>query len=323
MQRFAATAAQETLLQAERSVVSSAWKSRVRLDQRQFHQIRDLTVEFPFEDRGTALVRLGATVAIATALCELVEPAPYAPKHGFVDFSVRLNVTDAGSGISSSLRHAQTPVTASIARLLDATIRQSRALDTESLCVIPGKKVWSIRVDVKILNDDGNVHDACVWAALAALQHYRRQELTIRGEDVIAHDARERNPVPLSLHHAPYSVTCAITSSDAGSFVLDPTLAETATAAAIVCVSLNKELQVCSVHKQQGCDVPYAMVKQCIAAARLLVPQIHGRVTDAIRAHEQHLLEASRSRFRWAQQRTAVGKSIGDGELELKRQRLE
>jgi exosome complex component RRP45 len=50
--------------------------------------------------------------------------------------------------------------------MLERSIRDSEALDTESLCIIAGEKVWSIICDVKILNYDGNVIDACNLAAV-------------------------------------------------------------------------------------------------------------------------------------------------------------
>lgn len=33
--------------------------------------------------------------------------------------------------------------------------RESRAVDTESLCVLAGKLVWSVRIDLHILDNGG------------------------------------------------------------------------------------------------------------------------------------------------------------------------
>lgn len=63
------------------------------------------------------------------------------------------------------------------------------------------------------MNDDGNVCDVAAWASLCALQHFRRSELTIRGEEVTLHPPHERNPVPLLLHYLPLSFTFAISRS--------------------------------------------------------------------------------------------------------------
>ena len=45
-------------------------------------------------------------------------------------------------------------------------------------------KVWQIRVDVHMLNHDGNLMDAASIAAITALCHFRRPDVSIQGEDV-------------------------------------------------------------------------------------------------------------------------------------------
>lgn len=42
---------------------------------------------------------------------------------------------------------------------MERGLRESRAIDTEALCIVAGEKVWSIRLDLHILDDDGNLID--------------------------------------------------------------------------------------------------------------------------------------------------------------------
>jgi exosome complex component RRP42 len=42
-------------------------------------------------------------------------------------------------------------------------------LDPKTLCLQPGKHCWHILVDVRVLNDDGGLLDACLLAASFAL----------------------------------------------------------------------------------------------------------------------------------------------------------
>jgi exosome complex component RRP45 len=44
--------------------------------------------------------------------------------------------------------------------------------------------VWSIRVDIHFLDNDGNIIDAACIAAISALAHFRRPDVTVIGEDV-------------------------------------------------------------------------------------------------------------------------------------------
>jgi exosome complex component RRP45 len=177
-------------------------------------------------------------------------------------------------------------------------------LSTDGLCAVPGVKVWSVRIDCTLLNDDGNTHDAAVLAAAAALHSFRRPEISIRGDQVTVHT--ERDPIPLSIHHTPLTFTCALTEDD--EFILDPSLAEAQAAAGLLTVGVNLELQVCLVDKAEGRDLSYATVARVIGAAKLLAPQVGALMTQAANDFETKRKEALKAQFLWAQQRTGVGK---------------
>jgi len=62
----------------------------------------------------------------------------------------------------------------------------------ESLCITSGRRVWTVRVDVHVLNYDGNVVDAACVAAITALSHFRRPDVSVSDEEVIVHASNER-----------------------------------------------------------------------------------------------------------------------------------
>lgn len=300
-------------LDLEVQFVQKAWSQRLRTDKRLFQQLREVSVSFPTDDRGTCVVQLGQTSVMASVVCEVVEPSDAGGgKNGFLDFNVKY----ATRGLNMERRSTVVEVT----RMLEAIIKTSKALDVEALCLIPGQYVWSVRVDVTILNEAGNVTDAAAWATMAALQHTRREEVSVHGDDIIIHPAHERNPIPLSIHHFPLAFTCALigsTGATAGStggapvavdFVIDPTTAETAACAGFVTVALNHELQVCDTHKYGVADVSYPLIRECIAAARSLVPQLAALMKEAMATDEQKRIDASKAQFLWAKKRLGVGK---------------
>lgn len=45
-------------------------------------------------------------------------------------------------------------------------------------------QVWQIRVDLHLLNHDGNIIDAASIAAIVALCHFRRPDVSVQGEEV-------------------------------------------------------------------------------------------------------------------------------------------
>ena len=72
------------------------------------------------------------------------------------------------------------------------------------------EKAWEVRVDIHILNHDGNLIDASTLAALGALCHFRRPDVTLDGREVIIHPYDVRDPVPLTILHYPLSLTFAL-----------------------------------------------------------------------------------------------------------------
>jgi exosome complex component RRP45 len=310
------------MIVADVPFVRNTWAVGLRPDQRSFLQLRDVSVEFPLDGaRNLCIVRLGQTVVSASVECELVEPSTFQPRHGILEFHCATNITDGGSGMAPQLKRGgirqRNPLCEQVVKRLDAMIKQGKALDTESLCVVPGIKVWSIRVNTTVINDSGNAEDTAVWAAMAALLHTRRPEVSVRGETVVVHPPHERDPVPLSIHHVPLPVTCGVTtstriassSSAREQFVVDPTLAEASAAVTVVTVALNAEQQVCNVLKEGGCDISYALLKSITAHLKTLYPPLRRVMDEAMEAHETKRKEALHAQFQWAQTRTGVAKA--------------
>jgi len=68
--------------------------------------------------------------------------------------------------------------------MIERVLKDSRAIDTEGLCIKAEEKVWSIRTDIHILDDGGNILDCACIAAIAALLHFRRPEVSLHGDEV-------------------------------------------------------------------------------------------------------------------------------------------
>ncbi len=71
-----------------------------------------------------------------------------------------------------------------LGRVVERGLRESRAIDTEALCIVAGVKVWSVRVDIHVLDHGGNLTDAASLATVAALLHFRRPDVTVVGDQV-------------------------------------------------------------------------------------------------------------------------------------------
>ena len=182
-----------------------------RLDGREFACARAPTFTFArSENRASSEVLLGGTRVHACVSAEVCPPFEDRPLDGFLVFGVEL-LGSAGSegqdaaGVGSGGRP---PLAAThIARILERQIRDARAVDTEAMCIVPGECVWSLRCDVRVVEDAGNLVDAASLAAMAALLFFRRPEAAVRGGIVTLYPEWDRAPVPLAVHHIPLTLS--------------------------------------------------------------------------------------------------------------------
>lgn len=84
--------------------------------------------------------------------CEIQEPQAVRPNEGLFFMNVELSLMASPyiePGRASNL-------STHIQRLLDKCLYDSKAIDLESLCIVAEDKVWAIKIDVHVLNHDGN-----------------------------------------------------------------------------------------------------------------------------------------------------------------------
>ncbi|MGH0143671.1 UNVERIFIED_CONTAM: hypothetical protein FKN15_029767 [Acipenser sinensis] len=119
------------------------------------------------------------------------------------------------------------------------------------LQAIAEKKVWQIRVDLHLLNHDGNIMDAASIAAITALCHFRRPDVSIQGEDVTVYTPEERDPVPLSIHHMPICVSFSFFQQ--GTYLLvDPSEREERVMDGLLVIAMNKHREICTIQSSGG-----------------------------------------------------------------------
>ncbi|KAJ2077357.1 3'-5'-exoribonuclease [Coemansia sp. RSA 988] len=168
--------------------------------------------------------------------------------------------------------------------MLERVIRQSHAIDTEALCIIAGEKVWGVRIDIHFLDHGGNLVDAASIPAIAALKHLRRPDVTIDGEMAVIHDIKERNPVPLSIHHTPICITFGL-FGPRGLAVVDTNLLEEQTQVSSFTITLNSHREICALNKAGGIPLEPKQIQRCIQIALAKVDEIDEKIQDALNAN--------------------------------------
>ncbi len=93
-----------------------------------------------------------------------------------------------------------------MARVVDRAIRHSGFVDMSTLAIIQGKSVYALWVDVYVLNHDGNLMDASLLAAVAALATSQVPKSVIDG-DVVKLDKSTKVPLSVNIDKMPLTIT--------------------------------------------------------------------------------------------------------------------
>ena len=107
------------------------------------------------------------TDVLCSVRAELVVPSALHPNEGAVELNVGL-LPSAASVAGSDNRRRRTEEMEIAAILTDLLL--PHVVDRSELCVIPGKYVWKLNVDVMVLTCDGNVVDVCALAIRSAIR---------------------------------------------------------------------------------------------------------------------------------------------------------
>ncbi|TMW58114.1 hypothetical protein Poli38472_011702 [Pythium oligandrum] len=248
-------------------------KPHIRADGRELMQQRKIRVQFRrMDDQSQAEVQLGRTRVIANVHGEIVPPFPDRPTEGFLHFSVELSPM-----ASQNFEVGRpSPLAVELARIVDRGIRECRALDTEALAIVAGEKVWSITCNIHVVDHGGNLIDCVSLAAIAAMMHFRRPEVSVQGNATTVYRIDDHAAVPLSLHHIPISISfCFIQNKESDSaepiIFMDPTDREERITDGSMTFTFNSFRELCAVHKIGGAAISTTEVLRCanIAAARV------------------------------------------------------
>ena len=182
---------------------------------------------------------------LAGVKAQLGTPFPDTPNSGVITVNAEI------SPISSPTNESGPPGprTVELARVVDRGIRESKIIPMKDpkLCVIPGKKVWIIFIDVYILDDGGNLFDASALGAMAAIANTRIRKVVIDEDLEEVTLLEETEPLPRNGSVA--SITFAKIND---TIVYDPNLLEDRGKDARFSLALTDKGIVCSMQKGES-----------------------------------------------------------------------
>jgi exosome complex component RRP42 len=210
-----------------------------RIDKRGFEDFRKIEIEKnPIEKpEGSARVKMGETEVIVGVKLGVGEPFPDKPDEGVLIVSAELSPISFPEFETGPPREEAIE----LARVVDRGIREAQAIDTKKLCISPGEKVWTVFIDVQIINHDGNLIDAYSLASLAALLNARMPEYD--GEKI----NYEKTAGPLPLKAKPVAVT--VFRMPGGKLFADANLEEERVSEARLTVTTKEDGNVTALQK--------------------------------------------------------------------------
>ena len=213
-----------------------------RLDERGLGDYREIKIEQGLIEKaeGSARVLLGKTEVLVGVKVETGTPFPDIPNDGVMTVNAEL------VPLASPSFEPGPPDENSIelARIVDRGIRESKAIDTEKLCIEPGKKVFIVFVDIYVLNHDGNLIDASALAAVAALLNTKMANYEVKEGEVVI----KQGYTPLPMKSRPITVTLGKINNK---LIVDPWLEEEQVMDARLSMAFTDEGNICAI--QKGC----------------------------------------------------------------------
>jgi exosome complex component RRP42 len=216
-----------------------------RIDGRSLTDYREIKIETGVIERaeGSARVKLGKTEVLVGTKVEIGEPFSDVPNEGVLTVNAELvplasPTFEPGPPNENAIE---------LARVVDRGIRESKAIALEDLCVIPGKKVFIVFVDIYVLNHDGNLIDASALASLAALINTKMFNYEVEDGEVKIKPGYKQLPI----RNYPIAVTFAKINDK---LVVDPWLEEEKVMEARLTVTFEKDGKICAMQKGgSGC----------------------------------------------------------------------
>lgn len=260
----------------KRTAILNLLSRSQRIDGRSPSDIRNIEISLGVipNANGSAHVKLGLTQVIAGVKAEIGSPFQDTPNMG------NLIVNAEFVPLASPTFEPGPPDERAIelARVIDRSLRDVRAIDLEKLAIVPGKKVWNIFVDIYVIDHDGNLVDASSIAALAAILTSRIPRATVnqeKGEVTLDPAAREEIPVRKR-------VLTATVAKIEDHLVVDPSLEEETVADALITIAFSEDGLITGIQKSGMGTFKQDHLRRAVELARNAYKGYMSRLSEAI-----------------------------------------
>ncbi|MBI5681291.1 MAG: exosome complex protein Rrp42 [Methanobacterium sp.] len=229
-----------------RKSITELIKEGERADSRAPDEYREISLEVGIigTAEGSARVKIGNTQIMVGVKSQIGEPFPDTPNVGVLMTNSEL------LPMASPTFESGPPDERSVelSRVTDRCLREGQILDLEKLCIIEGKKVWMIFLDLHVLDYDGNLMDAAVLGSVAAILNAKIPTAKVEEDEIVID---KENLMDLPIKEKPLMCTFAKIGEE---LVIDPSLDEENIMGARISIGMREDGSICAM--QKGGEVP-------------------------------------------------------------------
>ncbi len=246
-----------------------------RVDERALDQHREITVQTGVIQKanGSAIVTLGDSQVLAGVKIATGAPFPDTPDKGLL--VVNAEILPLASPYAEPGPPSEEAI--ELARVVDRGIRESEMVDLHKLCIVEGKTVYTVFVDVNIMNVDGNLFDATSYAVVCALRTAKMKKYAIENDKVVMKD--EETPVPVE--KTPVSVTLARFGDK---LVVDPNGEEEGAMDMRITITTDDDGNVCASQKGEASTITPAQVLEAADTSIRIGREIRAQLVEATKS---------------------------------------
>jgi len=248
---------------ASKSVIDELKKTQIlelldqgkRVDGRALDEPREISIEtnaVPHAN-GSAKVRLGDTEVLCGVKIQPDRPFPDMGDKGiFICTAELLPLSHPTVETGPPQPHV-----IELARVVDRGIRESHMVDVSQLVIEKDKSVVGVFSDIVVIDYDGNLFDACSYAATAALLTSTTPKWTMVDDKVTLVDGEE-SPLPTT------TIPVSVTMGKIGNHIIvDPNGDEWASMDARITITTNSDGNICALQKGGSDGFTQDEIVQC------------------------------------------------------------
>ncbi|RLG08380.1 MAG: RNA-binding protein [Thaumarchaeota archaeon] len=229
-----------------------------RIDGRHPKSLRSITIQTDLIAKadGSALVTMGGTKILTGIKVEVGSPFSDRPDEGI--FTVNAELLPLASTSFEPGPPDERGV--ELARVVDRSLREGKALDLKKLCLVEGEKVYVLFIDIYVLDYDGNYFDPALISALAALA-----TLKIPKYEVVNGEVKKTGETfRLELTSLPFTVMVGILGEK---FLVDPQIEEEKVLDVSLIIGTDEKGNIVSIQKNTSGPIPVNLLDTILDTA--------------------------------------------------------